>query len=55
MYVNFKVISNIIVPYNDKEIENNFDILIASKVINGKIPTYYGSNFKTQSDIFNLS
>lgn len=55
MYVNFKVISNIIVPYNNKEIENNFDILIASKVINGKIPTYYGSNFKTQSDIFNLS
>ena len=55
MYVNFKIISNIIVPHNNKEIENNFDILIASKVINGKIPTYYGSNFKTQSDIFNLS
>ena len=55
MYVNFKVISNIIVPYNNKEIENSFDILIASKVINGKIPTYYGSNYKTQSDIFNLS
>lgn len=54
IYANFKVISNIVVPFNNKEINNNFKILLTSKVINGKIPTYYGNNFKSESDIFNL-
>lgn len=54
IYANFNVISNIVVPFNNKEINNNFKILLTSKVINGKIPTYYGNNFKSESDIFNL-
>lgn len=54
IYANFKVISNIVVPFNNKEINNSFKILLTSKVINGKIPTYYGNNFKSESDIFNL-
>ncbi len=54
IYASFTVISNIVVPFNKQEINNSFDILLTSKVINGKIPEYYGSGFKSESDIFNL-
>ena len=54
IYASFTVISNVIVPFNKQEINNTFDILLTSKVINGKIPDYYGSVFKSESDIFNL-
>lgn len=54
IYASFTVISNIVVPFNKQEINNSFDILLTSKVINGKIPEYYGSGFKSKSDIFNL-
>ena len=54
IYASFTVISNIVVPFNKQEINNSFDILLTSKVINGKIPDYYGSGFKSESDIFNL-
>ena len=54
IYASFTIISNIIVPFNKQEINNSFDILLTSKVINGKIPEYYGSGFKSESDIFNL-
>ena len=54
IYASFTIISNIVVPFNKQEINNSFDILLTSKVINGKIPEYYGSGFKSESDIFNL-
>ena len=54
IYASFNIISNIVVPFNKQEINNSFDILLTSKVINGKIPEYYGSGFKSESDIFNL-
>lgn len=54
IYASFTIISNIVVPFNNQEINHSFDILLTSKVINGKIPEYYGSSFKSESDIFNL-
>lgn len=54
LYINIDVISSILVPFNTKEIKNTSEVLIASKIINGKIPTYYGSNYKNNSEMFNL-
>lgn len=54
LYINIDVISNIVVPFNTKEIKNSSKVLIASKIINGKIPTYYGSNYKNNSEVFNF-
>ena len=54
LYINVDVTSSIVVPFKTEEIKNNSEVLIASKIINGKIPTYYGSNYKNNSEVFNL-
>ena len=54
LYINIDVISSIVVPFKTEEIKNNSEVLIASKIINGKIPTYYGGNYKNNSEVFNL-
>ena len=54
LFINIEVISSIAVPFNTKEIKNASKVLIASKIINGKIPTYYGANYKNNSEVFNL-
>lgn len=54
LYINIDVVSNIVVPFKTEEIKNNSEVLIASKIINGKIPTYYGGNYKNNSEVFNL-
>ena len=54
LYINVDVTSSIVVPFKTEEIKNNSEVLIASKIINGKIPTYYGGNYKNNSEVFNL-
>lgn len=55
LYANIKIISSINVPFLSEDIVNDYDILIASKIVNGKIPDYYNGNYKSQTDVFNLS
>lgn len=54
IYINFNITSNIIVPFNKEDITNTYNILISSKIINGKIPTYYGNTYRSESDNFNI-
>lgn len=54
MYVNFNITSNIVVPFGYDDIINSYSVVISSKVVNGKIPTYYGSGFRSESDSLNL-
>ena len=54
LYLNISVVSNIVVPFDSSDINTSFDILIASKVISGKIPNYYSNGMFSESDMFNF-
>lgn len=54
IYLNFNITSTILAPLQTKQISNNYKVLISSKVINGKVPNYYGNGYKIESDTFNL-
>ncbi len=43
VYANIKITENIILPFYDKEIELETKVPIALKLVNGKVPSYYGN------------
>ena len=43
VYVNIKIKENLILPFYDKEIEIETKVPIALKLVNGKVPNYYGN------------
>lgn len=43
VYVNIKITENLILPFYDKEIEIETKVPIALKLVNGKVPNYYGN------------
>ena len=43
VYANIKITENIILPFYDKEIELETKVPIAIKLVNGKVPSYYGN------------
>ena len=42
LYVTIEVSQELISPVTDKEISLEYDVLIASQVINGSVPEFYG-------------
>ena len=51
LYATLVVTENIITPFNEKEINLQYNVLIASKVINGRIPNIYGSSIESKGKI----
>ena len=51
LYATLIVTENIIIPFDSQEINLKYDVLIASKVINGKVPNIYGTTIKNKSKI----
>ena len=51
LYATLVVTENIIIPFNEKEISLEYNVLIASKVINGRVPTLYGNSIENKSKI----
>lgn len=50
MYVTIKINIDILYPYNKSKEEINYDVLIASSIINGRIPSFYGGIIDTKSN-----
>lgn len=55
LYMNIDITSDVIIPYKNASIINNFEILIASKVIQGEVPSLYNRAYDGQSSIINLN
>ncbi|MDO4376232.1 MAG: sporulation protein YunB [bacterium] len=53
LYLNLKISSRIYF-YSSKDISNDFNILISSKIINGKIPSFYGNVYEKNSGFLNV-
>ena len=54
LYIDCSITNEIIVPNVDKEINHSYSILLASKIIQGKVPDYYGGTWETKSNILNI-
>lgn len=51
LYVVITTKNQLVVPYKEKEFGNTYEIIIASKVIIGNIPIYYGDTIEKSSAI----
>lgn len=54
LYVNFYIKSSIVIPLQNYTMNNKYDIIIASKIIQGKIPNLYNGLFSTNSPAINI-
>lgn len=55
VYAHVEVSENVMIPFKNKEIKITNDIPIAMKVVQGKVPEYYGGSFNTKnSNMFSL-
>mgnify|MGYP004530523709 CR=1 FL=1 len=50
IYVRVKITSNILYPYSSVSEVIDYDVLIASSIINGKVPSFYGGMIDTKSN-----
>ena len=54
LYVTIEITEELITPVTRNEIIINYDVLIASKVINGRVPEIYGGGIYTKSSAFTI-
>ena len=51
LYINVKITDDIVIPFRKENIENNYDILLSSKIVFGNVPTYLGGTIQNSSPI----
>ena len=54
IYIDCEISSSFLIPAMEEKVKNNYSILVASKIIEGKIPTYYGGKIETKSNLLNI-
>ncbi len=54
LFIDCSITNEFIVPSIQKEINHSYSILIASKIIQGTVPDYYGGALETKSNILNV-
>lgn len=54
LYVTIKVTSNLISPVSADDLAIEYDVLVASKVINGRVPQIYGGAIVEKSNLLSI-
>ncbi len=54
IYIDCFITNSLITPSIEKEIKHEYNILVASKIIQGIVPTYYGGAMEAKSNILNV-
>ncbi|MDD4188055.1 MAG: sporulation protein YunB [Bacilli bacterium] len=54
LYIKFYLIESFLYPSVSEKIELEFEVLVASKVIQGKIPSFYNGVLESNSSLFNV-
>ena len=54
LYVTIKLTTNIISPVSKDDLLIEYDVLIASKVINGRVPEFYGGTIVEKSNLLSI-
>lgn len=55
LYANIVIVEEIITPVTNKIIKIDYDVLLASKLINGRVPSFYGGSLEKESSIIEMS
>jgi sporulation protein YunB len=53
IYVEINITENIITPVNSNQVNLNYEILLDSKLVSGRVPSYYGNNLITKESAIN--
>ena len=53
LYVTIQITENLMTPVIEEDITFTYDVLVASKVINGRVPEIYGGVIDTTQNITN--
>lgn len=54
VYIDCSITNEIIVPTLKDKIKHQYSILVASKIIQGTVPKYYGGSMEAKSNILNI-
>lgn len=54
LYAYIMVTQEITTPVTYKTLKTEYDVLIAAKMINGRVPTFYGNALESESSLFNI-
>ena len=49
IYVDIDIVDDIVIPFKEKNIKKHYNVLLASKVIMGKVPMYLGGTLENSS------
>lgn len=55
LYINFTIESSVVIPFEEKVLVNSYDVLVASKVIQGEVPALYNGLFEQNSDLIKVN
>ncbi len=55
LYANIIIVEEVITPVSNSIIKTDYDVLLSSKLINGRVPSFYGNALEKESRIFNVS
>ncbi len=54
VFIDFSITNEFIIPTLNRQINHEYNILVASKIIQGIVPAYYGGVLETKSNILNV-
>lgn len=55
LYANIVIVEEIITPATNEIIQTDYDVLLSSKLINGRVPSFYGTSLEKESSILEMS
>ncbi|MBQ4583888.1 MAG: sporulation protein YunB [Bacilli bacterium] len=55
VYVTLDITEQVIVPMTYEKLKTNYEILISTFFINGKVPSFYGTTYETSSKIYDVN
>jgi len=54
LYAYIMITEEITTPVTFKKLSTEYDVLIAAKMINGRVPSFYGDTLDAESNLFNI-
>lgn len=54
LYAYVMITEEITTPVSFNKLETEYDVLLAAKMVNGRVPTFYGSSYEKESSLFNI-
>lgn len=54
MYAYIEITEEVVTPVTTNELKTVYDVLIAAKMINGRVPSFYGESIDKESSLINI-